>query len=75
MAFHVFFQLVENATLPSKATPWQCDKCRKRDKALVEITVDYDRVVICKKCFLEAKKMITDREKEIRDENRIKRNK
>ena len=73
MAFHVFFQLVENTALPSKATPWRCDKCRKKEKALVKITVDYDTVVMCKKCFLEAKTMITDREKEIKNE--IRRNK
>ncbi len=73
MAFHVFFQLVQNPTLSSKATPWQCDKCRKKDKALLKVSVDYDVVVLCKKCLLEGKKLITERDRELKNEDRIRR--
>ena len=75
MAFHVFFQLVENPTLLSKSMPWRCDRCRKKDKALLKILVDYDTVVLCKKCLLEGKKLITERDRELKNEDRIRRNK
>ena len=67
MAYSVHFRLVENPGQFSKSAPWLCDKCHKEDKALLKILVDYDTLVLCKKCLLEGKKIITDREKELKD--------
>jgi formylmethanofuran dehydrogenase subunit E len=70
MAFSVHFLLVENPEQQSKSTPWLCDKCHKEDEALLKIHVDYDTLVLCKKCLLDGKKIITDREKELKDERK-----
>jgi len=74
MAYSVHFRLVENPENYSQMTPWLCDKCHKEDKALLKIHVDYDTLVLCKKCLLEGKKIITDREKELKDERKNTRN-
>jgi hypothetical protein len=69
MAFNVFFKIVENHTDPMyKGNPWQCDKCHVRDKVLLRIRVDYETLILCKKCLFECKKMITEREKELKDD-------
>ena len=70
MAFNVHFQLIENPTQQIKGTPWLCDKCNKEDRALLRIQADYDSLVLCKKCLLDAKTIITDREKELRNERK-----
>ena len=74
MAFNVHFQLVENPIQMTSGTPWLCDKCHKEDRALLKINADYDTLVLCKKCLLDAKKIITEREKELKDERKNTRN-
>jgi hypothetical protein len=66
MAFQVFFDVVENSQLQTKSVPWLCDKCRKKDSFLIKMQVDYDTLVLCKKCLMGCKKLITDKEKERR---------
>lgn len=69
MAFNVFFKPVENyEDIVYKGIPWNCDKCHARDRVLLRIKIDYDTLVICKKCLMGAKKLITDREKELKDD-------
>ena len=68
MAFNVNFRLVENPEQQFKAAPWLCDKCHREDKVLLKIHVDYDILVLCKKCLLEGKKIITEREKELKND-------
>ena len=74
MAFNVNFRLVENPEQQFKTAPWLCDKCHREDKVLLKIHVDYDTLVLCKKCLLEGKKLITDKEKELKDERKNTRN-
>ena len=65
MAFNVVFKVVENdKVLRSKGIPWLCDKCHREDEFLLRMTIDYNTVVLCKKCLMEAKRCITDSEKE-----------
>lgn len=70
MAFNVFFNVVENEELRIKGIPWLCDKCHREDEVMLRIKVDYETLVICKKCLMGAKRLITDREKELKNENR-----
>ena len=71
MAFNVFFKLVENPKeLQTKGTPWRCDKCHKDEEVLLKVTIDYDTLVLCKKCLLGAKRLITDREKELKNDRK-----
>ena len=68
MAFNVVFKVVKNdKELRIKGIPWLCDKCRREDEFLVKMIVDYNIVILCKKCLLEAKRVITDKEKELKD--------
>ena len=67
MAFNVHFQLVENYAQMNSTAPWLCDKCHREDKALLKIQADYDTLILCKKCLLEGKKIITEWEKELKD--------
>jgi len=67
MAYSVHFRLVENPTERIYSAPWLCDMCHKEEKTLLKIHVDYDTLVLCKKCLLEGKKLITDREKELKN--------
>lgn len=65
MAFNVFFRTVENhKELRIKGVVWRCEKCHCDDDIMTKITIDYDSVVLCKKCLLDAKRLITDMEKE-----------
>jgi len=67
VATNVFFKTVENyKELQMKGIPWLCDKCHREDLVLVNMTVDYGTLVLCKKCLLEAKRLITDLEKELK---------
>lgn len=69
MAFNVFFKLVENPEeFQTKTTPWLCDKCHKKNEVLLKTSIDYDTLILCKKCLMECKKLITDREKELKDD-------
>jgi uncharacterized protein (DUF488 family) len=70
VAFNVFFNVVENEELRIKGIPWLCDKCHREDEVMLRIKVDYETLVICKKCLMGAKRLITDREKELKNENR-----
>lgn len=71
MAFSVFFKMVQNhEELRFKGIPWLCDKCHCEDEVLLKMIIDYDTVVLCKKCLLEAKKIITDMEKELKNERK-----
>lgn len=67
MAFSVHFKIVENSDQKMKMTPWLCDKCHAEEKVLLKIHVDYDILVLCKRCLMEAKKLITNRERELKD--------
>lgn len=68
MACNVFFKTVENdKKLQVKGIPWLCDKCHREDKFLLKITVDYNMVVLCKKCLMDAKRLVTDEEKELKE--------
>ena len=67
MAYSVHFRLVENPIERINSTPWLCDMCHKEEEVLLKIHVDYDTLVLCKKCLLEGKKLITDREKELKN--------
>jgi len=70
MAFNVVFKLIGNQKeLQTKGIPWLCDKCHREDEVLLKITIDYNVVVFCKKCLMDAKRLITDKEKVI-DEDR-----
>lgn len=69
MAFNVFFNIVENDKLRVKGIPWLCDKCHCDNDILVKMSVDYSTVVLCKKCLMGAKRLVTDREKELGDES------
>ena len=67
MAFNVVFKVVENdKALRVKGIPWLCDKCHTEDEFLVKITADYSTVVLCKKCLMSAKRLVTDKEKELK---------
>jgi hypothetical protein len=69
MAHSVFFKTVQNhEELRLKGVPWLCDKCHKEDEILLKVTIDYTTLIICKKCLLEMKKMITVKEKELKDD-------
>ena len=71
MAFNVIFNIVENHEgLRLKGIPWLCNKCHCEDEILLKITIDYDTLILCKKCLMAAKRMITDKEKELKNENR-----
>ena len=71
MAFNVFLNSVindiENHT---KSTPWRCDHCHKDYEVMMKITVDYDKLILCEKCLLAAKKQITSKKKELKDARR-----
>ena len=68
MAFNVFFTMVENdKEFRTKSAPWRCDYCRKDKKVLLKITIDYDTLILCKKCLMLGKRLVTDREKELKD--------
>jgi hypothetical protein len=69
VAFNVFFNIVENDKLRVKGIPWLCDKCHCDNDILVKMSVDYSTVVLCKKCLMGAKRLVTDREKELGDES------
>ena len=70
MAFNVFFKPVENHDeLVFKGIPWRCDKCHGNDHVLLRIKIDYDTLVLCKKCLMGAKRLITDRVKELINED------
>ena len=67
MAFNVFFKPVQNYDeLRIKGVVWRCEKCRKDPDILLKIKIDYETLVICKKCLMDAKRIITDMEKELR---------
>lgn len=69
MAFNVFFKTVENhEDILFKGIPWDCDKCHARDEVLLRIKIDYDVLVLCKKCLMGAKRQITDRDKELKND-------
>lgn len=68
MAFNVFYQLVRNQDM-GNSQPWMCDKCHKEEEVLLKISVDYDTLILCKRCLFEGKKLITTQEKELKDEN------
>lgn len=71
VAFNVFFKVVENdKEFQTKGMPWLCDKCRREDEVLLKITVDYNNIVLCKKCLMESKRLITNKEKELKDVGR-----
>ena len=75
MAYSVHFGLVENPIGKiNNTTPWLCNMCHKEEKVLLKIHVDYDTLVLCKKCLLEGKKLITNREKELKDDRKDPRN-
>ena len=68
MAFNVVFKVVENnKELRFKGIPWLCDKCHVEDEFLIRMSVDYNMVVLCKKCLMEAKRLVTDKEKELKE--------
>lgn len=68
MAFNVFFKVVENPKeLQTKGAPWLCDKCHCDKEVLLRITIDYDTLVLCKKCLTEVKRLIINREKELKN--------
>jgi len=68
VAVNVFFKAVENdKELQVKGIPWLCDKCHREDKFLIKMSVDYNMVVLCKKCLMDAKRIITDKEKELKE--------
>ena len=67
MAFNVFFKTVRNhKELQVKGVPWLCDKCHCEDAILLKMSIDYSTLVLCKKCLMGAKRLITDREKELK---------
>jgi len=68
VAFNVFFNMVENdKEFQTKSAPWRCDNCRKDGQVLLKITIDYDTLILCKKCLMLGKRLVTDREKELKD--------
>ena len=68
MAFNVFFKTVQNHKgLQTKGAPWRCNVCHKAPEVLLRIKIDYDTLVLCKKCLMGAKRLVTDREKEIKN--------
>ena len=69
MAFNVSFTPVLNhEDIVYKGIPWDCDVCHTRDKVLLKIKIDYDTLVLCKKCLMGAKRCIVDKEKELKNE-------
>ena len=71
MAFNVFFTLVYNDfAMYNKSIPWRCNSCNAAPDVLIKISVDYDTLILCKKCLASTKKMITDKEKELKDASR-----
>jgi hypothetical protein len=71
VAFNVFFNIVindiENFT---KANPWRCDCCHKDYEIMMKVSVDYDTLVLCEKCLMAAKKKVTEKKKEIKNERK-----
>jgi hypothetical protein len=69
VAFNVFFNVVTNdIDNYTKSNPWRCDVCHKDHEIMTKISVDYDTLVLCKKCLMGAKRLITDKEKELEDD-------
>jgi len=58
VAFNVFFNIVT------------CDSCHKDHEVMIKISVDYDKLILCDKCLLAAKKQITSKKKELKDERK-----
>jgi hypothetical protein len=65
MAFNVTFETVKNIELKLKGIPWRCNKCRCEDEILLKINIDYDTLIICKKCLLEGNSLVIEKEKEL----------
>lgn len=69
MAFNIYFKLVENSKdFQTKATPWRCDSCKKEEEVLLRARIDYDTLILCKKCIKGLSTLIIEREKELKDE-------
>ena len=65
MAFNVYFKPVMNdPDVFTKANPWRCNKCNKKDIVLIRGKIDYDTLVLCKKCLLEIIDQIEEKENE-----------
>lgn len=71
MAFTIQFKAVENnPDFPTKASPWRCNNCNKDCKVLLKIKVDYDTLILCKKCLTNMKKVIIEKEKDLNDKRK-----
>ncbi len=65
MAFNVYFKPVTNDPgVYTKANPWRCNKCNKKDIVLIRGKIDYDSLILCKECLLEIITQIENKEKE-----------
>lgn len=70
MAFNVYFKSVINdSEVYTKANPWRCDICNKKDEVLIRGKIDYDSLVLCKECLLAITKQIEEKEKELNEGN------
>jgi hypothetical protein len=67
MAFYVTFETVRNIELKLKGVPWRCNKCRSESEILLKVNIDFDTLIICKKCLLEGRKLIISSEKELKE--------
>jgi len=71
VAFNVFFNIVTNDIENyTKSNPWRCDSCHKDHEVMIKISVDYDKLILCDKCLLAAKKQIIEKKKELKNERR-----
>ena len=66
MAFNAYFKPVTNdPKLQTKANPWRCDKCNKKDLVLIKGKIDYDTLILCKKCLIKIIEQIENKEREL----------
>jgi hypothetical protein len=67
VAYNVYFKVVINEKkYYSNRTPWRCDICHKDPEVLLKMSIDYDTMIICDKCLHKAKKLITDKKKDLK---------
>lgn len=70
MAFNIYSKAVVNpGDWYERKIPWRCDKCHKAKKVMLQMSIDYDKLILCKECLNELKRLITITERELKDVN------
>ena len=65
MAFNVYFKpVINDPKVQTKANPWRCNKCNKKEIVLIRGKIDYDTLILCKECVQEILNLIEETEHE-----------